>query len=126
MNENIEKELKKINFNILERVTPARVIGRSKVWSTKVKINNSICQLKWHYGAGKRKDKRYGYTSRYSNFPKPKTLNSEKFYNIDHTTMNIEISKTGIPKITKIDYKVNKYTGHTIPMLQRHIDKIIK
>ena len=35
--------------------------------------------------------------------------------------MNIEISKRGIPKITDIDFKVSKYTGHTIPFLKRSV-----
>ena len=115
----IEKELKKVNFNDLQQITPARVVGRSREWFTKVKINNSIWQLKWHYGVGDKKVIRYGYVSRYSNFPKAKKLGDEKFYDIDHATMYIEISKRGIPKITEIDFKVSKYTGHTIPMLKK-------
>ena len=126
MIKNIEKELKKINFNDLQQITPARVIGRTREWFTKLKINNSIWQLKWHYGVGERKNIRYGYASRYSNFPKFKTLGDEKFYDIDHTIMNIEISKGGIPKITEIDFKVSKYTGHTIPFLKKNIDREIK
>ena len=122
----VEKELKKVKFNDLEGVIPSRVIGRSREWSIKLKINSSIWQLKWHYGVGKRRDVRYGYASRRSNFPKSKTLGDEKFYDIDHATMNIEISKRGIPKITDIDFKVSKYTGHTIPFLKRNIDKEIK
>ena len=115
----LEKELKKINFNDLERVTPRRVIGRSKEWVKKLKINGAIWQLKWHYGVGARKDIRYGHASRYSNFPKQKALSATKLYKIDTATIKITISKMGIPKITKINIKESKYTGRTIPMLQK-------
>ena len=126
MNKTIEKELKKVNFNDLERVTPSRVVGRSREWSIKLKINSSIWQLKWHYGVGQRKDIRYGYVTRYSNFPKAKTLGDEKLYKFDHATMDIEISKRGIPKITRIDCTVSESTGHSIPFLKRNIDREIK
>ena len=57
------KRAKKGKFNDLEGVTPSRVVGRSREWSIKLKINSSIWQLKWHYGVGKRRDIRYGYAS---------------------------------------------------------------
>ena len=108
MNKTIEKELKKVKFNDLERVIPSRVVGRSREWSIKLKINGSIWQLKWYYGVGKRKEIRYGYASRYSGFPKAKTLGDEKYYDVSHARMHIEISKTGVPKITKIDLITSK------------------
>lgn len=115
----IQKELKKVNFDNLELTVPSRVVGRSKEWSVKLKINGSIYQIKWHYGVVKKKKHKYGHIIRYSGFPKAEKLNNMKLYKIDYIMMNIEISDKNVLKITEIDFKENEYSGKIIPVLKK-------
>lgn len=115
----IKNELKKINFNALERVTPSVVSGRTRRWKKKLKINSAIWQVSWHYGVGKNKDKRYGNAYRYANFPKSKSLSPTKWYKINHASIQIEISKAGSGRITKFSTKEDEYTSVGISHIKK-------